>query len=227
MGTNRWLPATTLSFAVTVGLAAAALAQTPEPDHKTAKSEQGGEHDTGAMLERVRESLDARDTAKAGERMREAAASLRADASTAPKHVRTRMTESAKKLERTADKVSAGKTLDEHEVDITLAAAAHALAGYHHAQASDALRSNDRGRLGRHMEAAAHDLGRAAKWTGAETERGVRDIVGGTAEVAGRVTEGVGAIPKEVGRAVEGLGRGIDRVGNVIYEKRATKAPKQ
>lgn len=236
MKNEAWLGRMLCVFAMTAGLGGTAFAQmgespspqAPQPPHEQAppSAQRPGSptmSDPGDTLEMARQSMQANDTSEAANQMRQAAAAIRADVAMAPRQARGKLQDAAKKLDRTAQQLASGQSVSPQAADTTLAEAATALAKYNHEVARDALRSKDKQRFSRHLEASAHDLDRAAKWSGREGERGVRDAVGDAVELSGKVTEGAGAIPEDAGRVVDELGRGIDRVGKDIHGAKPAK----
>ena len=242
--TNKTFFRALCAIAMTCGLGGTALAQmeepqapqnppspqTPEPTqpstgyHETPDS---GMSDPGATLEMAREHLQGNETSTAASEMREVATSMRADARSAPSEAGKKLTDAAKKLDKAAGQLESGTNMQPQNVDMTLAGAANALAKYNHAEARAAMQSNDNERFSKHLKAGARDLERAATWSGRETERGVRDVIGDAVELSGKVSEGAGAIPKDAGRVVEAMGRGIDRVGKDIHGAKPAKPAKQ
>lgn len=229
-------------LAMTAGLGGTALAQmgqppqgqpqqppqgqTPQqpPSKQAPKTQQKmAGADPGAMLEQAHDSLQNKDTRGAATEMRQAAAAIRDEAQAAPKQASKQLDDAAKKLDHTAQQIESGQMKETKHSEMALAEGANALAKYNHAEAEAAMRSNDKERFSQHLKMGARDLERAAKWSGRESERGVRDAVGDAVELSGKVTEGAGAIPKDAGRVVEALGRGIDRVGKDIHGEKPEK----
>ncbi len=203
--------------------------KTPPPSHDqkpepSAQQQQQGQDLVGEKLEKAHESVTSNNMTEAATQMREAAKEIQTLATSSPKADRKHLKKAEKELDATAKKIEGGQTVEQKAAEITLAETARSLASFHQTEAERALKSKDHKGLASHLEQGGKDLGRAAKWTGIETERGVRDVVGGTIEVSGKITEGVGEIPKETGQVIKDLGRGIDRVGKDVTAKRKTNA---
>lgn len=214
-----------------VGIASAQAPKTEPPtqEQKTdssAKPQEGQQDAVGQKLEQVHESVQANNMTEAASQMREASKEIQTLATSSPKADRKHLKKAEKELDATAKKIEGGQTIEQNAAEITLAETARSLASFHQAEAERAMKSKDHKGLANHLEQGGKDLGRAAKWTGVETERGVRDVVGGTMELSGKITEGAGEIPKETGQVIKDLGRGIDRVGKDVTAKRKTSEKK-
>jgi hypothetical protein len=199
--------------------------ETPPATTPSASGEMDDEQ-IGQTLEMAHQSLQEQNMQQAALHIREASEAMKAETVGAPMSARMKMEDSAKQLDKVADKLDAGQKIEPQKADLALAQAANAMASYHQAEAKDAMKEKNHEDLGEHIKAAADDLGRAAKWTGAKTETGVRDVVGGAVELSGKVTEGVGEIPKETGKVIQDLGKGIDKVGKDITGKKGAKSKK-
>lgn len=221
MKATRLMIRTVLAVGMMAGFAGTAFAQAAEPPASRPGGGAAAPADTGVILERAHDNLHANNPNVAAAQLREAAAGMREDAAAAPSRERKLLEQSAGKLDATAGMLEAGDKVDTRKADKDIAHGAHALAAFEHAMAKEAQRANDPKKLSRHLDAAANDLERAAKWTGRETERGVEDAVGGALELSGKLVEGVGDIPKDTGRVIDDLGRGIDRVGKDLRGKGA------
>lgn len=164
-----------------------------------------------------------KDYKAAASEIRKAAGYLRLEAVRATSDTRQALNSSVAELDKLAASVENGALKDvlkgEKSMDKDFARANHALALAHRAEAAESWTGKAYNKVGYELKAAAHDLGSAAGWAGAEAKAGASAVVADTQALGDKLASGATWTRDEVGRGFEALGRALNELGHKIGAK--------
>jgi hypothetical protein len=195
----------------------------PTVDRADANGEMALAASAGAVaqdLERARALLDRGQRAAGSRHLQQAAGVLRLQASAATAEQRETLERAASQLDELARVVAEGTGRLSPEVGRRIAGVEFDLAQLHLQNAQETWAQREARRAGHELRAAAMHVDNAARWTGVEAERVVREVTGDVLRISGRLVQGVALVPEEVGRAIERLGAATDRLGRAITPER-------
>jgi serine protease Do len=168
------------------------------------------------QFHQAREHFLKKDFKDAASGIRRAAAYLKNEEAKATGEAKQDLAQSARDLDRLADRVEKKAVISEKELDDTFARAEYALARYYHAMASESWAKKEASQAGRYLTAAATHLENGLISAGQRLEEKSKKVIQEAKDVGEKLEKGVGLSGSDVGKSFEAVKKELDEAAHKL-----------